>query len=54
MLRLLHLIALSLKRDAWHLIAAQGAVLVTSIAAAVVAASQEVLLHFQGHVAVVQ
>lgn len=52
MLRLLHLIVLSFNRDAWHLIASQRAVLETSIAAAVVAASQEVLPHLQGHVAV--
>ncbi len=53
MLLLMHLIVLSLKGDAWHLIALQRAVLVTSIAAAVMAASQEVLPHFEDHVAVV-
>ena len=53
MLRLLHLIVLSFKRHACHLIVSERAVLMTSIAAAAVAASQEVLPHFQGHVAVV-
>ena len=50
---MVHLIVLSLKGDAGHLIALQRAVLVTIVAAAIVAASQEVFPQFKDHVAVV-
>jgi len=49
----MHLTVLSLKGAAWYVIATQRAVLITSIAAAIMAASQEVLPHFQEHVAVI-
>lgn len=55
MLLLMHLIVLSLssRGDGWHLTVSQRPVLVASIATVIVAASHEVLPHFQDHVAVV-